>query len=89
MPDHMHWLVQLDDRLPLAGLVKRFKTVSALHANRQRGHTGSFWQPGYYDHLIRDDENLCDAARYIVANPLRAGLVERLGDYPLWDAVWL
>jgi len=28
-------------------------------------------------------------ARYIVANPLRAGLVERLGDYPLWDAVWL
>jgi putative transposase len=28
-------------------------------------------------------------ARYIVANPLRAGLVERLGDYPHWDAVWL
>jgi hypothetical protein len=28
-------------------------------------------------------------ARYIVANPLRAGLVEHLGDYPLWDAVWL
>ncbi|MGH8334666.1 MAG: REP-associated tyrosine transposase, partial [Pseudomonas sp.] len=23
------------------------------------------------------------------ANPLRAGLVEKLGDYPLWDAVWL
>jgi hypothetical protein len=28
-------------------------------------------------------------ARYIVANPLRAGLVEHLGDYPHWDAVWL
>ena len=28
-------------------------------------------------------------ARYIVANPLRARMVERLGDYPLWDAVWL
>jgi len=28
-------------------------------------------------------------ARYIVANPLRAGLVERIGDYPLWDATWL
>jgi hypothetical protein len=24
-----------------------------------------------------------------VANPLRAGLVERLGDYPLWDAIWV
>ena len=28
-------------------------------------------------------------ARYVVANPLRAGLVEKLGDYPLWDAVWV
>jgi hypothetical protein len=30
-----------------------------------------------------------NAARYIVANPLRAGLTRRLGDYPLWDAIWL
>ena len=29
------------------------------------------------------------AARYIVANPLRAGLVKQIGDYPLWDAIWL
>jgi len=30
-----------------------------------------------------------ETALYIVANPLRAGLVERLGDCPHWDAVWL
>jgi len=28
-------------------------------------------------------------ARYIVMNPKRAGLVERVGDYPHWDAIWL
>ena len=28
-------------------------------------------------------------ARYIIANPLRAGLVEHIGQYPLWDAIWL
>jgi hypothetical protein len=28
-------------------------------------------------------------ARYIVGNPLQAGLVDRIGDYPHWDAVWL
>ncbi|MGH8412134.1 MAG: REP-associated tyrosine transposase, partial [Pseudomonas sp.] len=38
---------------------------------------------------IRRDEDLPAVARYIVANPLRAGLVEKIGDYPLWDAVWL
>ncbi len=32
---------------------------------------------------------MIDVARYIIANPLRAGLVGRVGDYPLWDAVWL
>ncbi|MFM2004374.1 MAG: hypothetical protein RLZZ09_29 [Pseudomonadota bacterium] len=28
-------------------------------------------------------------ARYNVVNPLRAGLVDRIGDYPHWDAAWL
>ena len=47
------------------------------------------WQTNYYDHAIRQDEDLRKVARYIVANPLRAGLVEQIGDYPLWDAMWL
>jgi hypothetical protein len=38
---------------------------------------------------LRKDEDLQTVARYIVANPLRAGLVEKIGDYPLWDAIWL
>ncbi len=33
--------------------------------------------------------NTVKMARYVVANPLRAGLVERIGDYPLWDAIWV
>ncbi|HXR00866.1 MAG TPA: transposase, partial [Pseudomonas sp.] len=32
---------------------------------------------------------LLKMARYVVANPLRVGLVSKLGDYSLWDAVWL
>jgi hypothetical protein len=28
-------------------------------------------------------------ARYIVANPLRAGIAHSLADYPHWDAIWL
>jgi len=89
MPDHLHWLVRLGEQLTLDELVRRFKSVSAQRVNSRRGTAGSLWQPGYYDHLVRDDENMRDAARYIVANPLRAGLVSRVGDYPLWDAVWL
>lgn len=59
---------------------------------RERGEiTGkqSLWQKGFHDHAIRKEENIQQLARYIVANPLRAGLVEKIGDYPLWDAIWL
>ena len=38
---------------------------------------------------VRRDEDLRGLARYIVANPLRAQLVQRIGDYPHWDAMWL
>jgi putative transposase len=38
---------------------------------------------------LRDEDDVKDWARYIVANPVRAGLVKRVGDYPHWDAVWL
>ncbi|MFK5927062.1 MAG: hypothetical protein QM483_10570 [Desulfuromusa sp.] len=46
------------------------------------------WQKGYHDHALRDDEDLRQVARYIVANPVRAGLVVRAIDYSHWDAEW-
>ena len=39
--------------------------------------------------LLRQAHPAMDAARYVVMNPVRAGLVRRIGDYPFWDAVWL
>jgi len=55
-----------------------------------RGKEGhSVWQDGFHDHALRREEDLKEVARYIIANPVRAGLVTRVGDYPLWDACWL
>ncbi len=88
MPDHFHWLVSLS-RGSLATLIQRVKGRSALRINKKSGGIGSFWQNGYHEHALRFDDDLPAFARYVVANPLRAGLVERIGDYPLWDAVWL
>lgn len=82
MPDHLHWLMALHGG-SLAESVQLLKGRSA-HAIGQE-----IWQANYYDHAVRQDEDLRKMARYIVANPLRAGLVAQIGDYPLWDAVWL
>jgi len=82
MPDHLHWLMVLHEG-KLSEAVQLLKGRSA-HAIGQ-----AIWQANYYDHAVRQDEDLRKMARYIVANPLRANLVEQIGDYPLWDAAWL
>ncbi|MCI0917437.1 transposase [Pseudomonas stutzeri] len=88
MPDHFHWLIELGDS-SLDQLMRRVKTNSARAINRRRSSSGPLWQAGYHDRALRQAEDVQAVARYVVANPLRAGLVARLGDYPLWDAIWL
>ena len=88
MPDHLHWLFELGDQ-PLDTVLASVKSRSAKAVNASRGKTGQVWQRGFHDRAVRHEEDIRAIARYIVANPLRAGLVQHLGDYPLWDAVWL
>ena len=88
MPDHFHWLISLD-KGSLADLMRQVKSKSTRVVNAVAGRQGRLWQPGFHDHAVRQEENLESIARYIVANPLRAGLVKTCGDYPLWDAIWL
>ena len=89
MPDHLHWLMVL--RAPtLEAVVRRFKSASARTVNQMRRAQGqALWQIGFHDHALRAEEDLRDAARYLVGNPVRAGLVDSVMDYSHWDAVWL
>ena len=88
MPDHLHWLVELGDT-ELSRLVLRIKSCSAIAINRSLGQSGRLWQKGFHDHALRKEEELQVVARYLVANPVRAGLVESVRDYPHWDARWV
>ncbi|MBD3618046.1 MAG: transposase [Chromatiales bacterium] len=90
MPDHVHWLFELGRAMPLSRVVGSFKSHSARELNRHHAHPcRTVWQRGFFDHAIRAEEDIRAVARYIVANPLRAGLVTSLRDYPLWDAKWV
>jgi len=89
MPDHAHLLLQLGEFGSLPHVVNRLKGTSARAANLTLGRVGPVWQRAFHDHMLREEEDLETVGRYIVANPLRAGLVSRISDYPHWDAVWL
>ena len=88
MPDHIHWLFELKQQA-LPDVVRRIKSCSSLTINRRRQSKERVWQPGYHDRAVRIEDDIRKMARYIVANPLRAGLVERVEDYSLWDAAWM
>jgi REP element-mobilizing transposase RayT len=47
------------------------------------------WQKGFHDHALRREADVVGIARYIVRNPVRAGIVMRPGLYPHWDSIWL
>ena len=89
MPDHFHWLFQLTNSRPLSTVINKVKSQSARLINERLSRQRPVWQKGFHDRAIRRDEDLTAVARYIVANPLRAGIVGRIGDYPLWDAIWV
>ena len=89
MPDHLHWLMQLNDAERLDRLVQRVKSKSAIAVNRLRSSSGPVWQAGYFDHRLRADEDLKSQARYVVTNPVRRGLVTRIEDYSHWWYRWI
>ena len=89
MPDHLHWLVELVEG-DLSRVAGQFKASAAAAVNRELGTAKvRRWQRGFHDRALRREDDLVDLARYVVANPIRAGLVTRVGEYPHWDAVWL
>jgi putative transposase len=90
MPDHWHGLISLGTGDDLSHLVGQLKANTSRCIRHQCPGTERLWGRSFHDHALRNDEQeLLDHARYVVMNPVRAGLVRRVGDYPYWDAVWL
>ena len=81
MPDHVHALVLgEDDSSNLKEMMKLFKQTSSFHFHAQTGEL--LWQISYHDRVLRGEEAIEDIARYIWANPERAGLVSDFRSYP-------
>jgi len=89
MPDHLHWLFALRGKKNLATVIRSVKTRSSRMINGRHGRFGSIWAPDFHDRAARYDDDILAMARYIVGNPVRAGLVPSIRFYPHWDAVWL
>ena len=83
MPNHLHGLLVLgapvsgEPREPLGEIADWFKTMTTneyirgVKALGWRGFPGRLWQRGYFDHVVRDTEDLERIREYIINNPAR------------------
>ena len=72
MPNHVHAIIILknDDGHPLSEIVRALKSFSARRINALRGTVGiPVWQPNYYEHIIRNNEDYLAKCGYIQDNP--------------------
>jgi REP element-mobilizing transposase RayT len=76
MPNHFHLVVEAEvAELSLA--MHRVNGVYAQRFNRVHGYRGHLFQGRFHANPIRDDAHLPGSVRYVMLNPVRAGLCER------------
>jgi putative transposase len=81
MPDHVHLLIEAQSEASDGRrFINRAKQYSGYYFKQRFGTP--VWQRYGYEHVLRDDEATLSVARYILENPVRARLVERVEDYP-------
>ncbi|MEX2161214.1 MAG: transposase [Anaerolineales bacterium] len=60
----------------LSEIVRSFKSFSAREIHKANQTTGSFWQRGFYEHIIRNDDDLYQHRAYVRNNSLKWALDE-------------
>ena len=91
LPDHLHaiWQLPPDDpdfalrwNLIKAGFSRGLAAAAPRSASKSAKREKGIWQRRYWEHAIRNDEDLARHIDYIHFNPVKHGLVSRVRDWP-------
>ncbi len=84
MSNHYHLLVQTPDG-NLAKGMRQLNGVYTQRSNRRHGRVGHLFQGRYQSILVDGDAYLLALSRYVVLNPVRAGIVATPDEWP-WSS---
>jgi REP element-mobilizing transposase RayT len=86
MPNHIHLVFELLSKDRNVGeIVGSIKKYSARRANKILKQEGAFWQAESFDRLVRDEVELFFTIKYVLLNPVNAGLVV---NWKEWDGTY-
>ena len=81
MPEHLHLIILPQNKKTLSQIMHSLKSYTAKKINSLLGRSGKIWQDGFYERIIRNEDDLREKATYIENNPLRKNLVEEPEKY--------
>lgn len=86
MPDHIHCFIRVggEGQIGLAGKALKRAITKVVHATQADVRV---WQEGFFDHVLRSTESYAEKWEYVCANPVRAGLVKHVGEWPFQGEV--
>jgi len=84
MTNHYHLVVETPDANLSRGM-RQLNGVYTQYVNRTYGRVGHLFQGRYTGILVEKESYLLELARYVVLNPVRAGMVNDAGDWP-WSS---
>ncbi len=82
MPDHLHIIMSLENGQDLSGVMRSFGSFTARTINRLHGRKGQYWNRGFYDHRVKDGDELARQLNYVYVNPVKKGYVKKPQDWP-------
>lgn len=81
MTNHTHLLMTPKDKWAISRVMQSLGRCYVQYFNKTHGRTGTLWEGRHKSSLVDDDKYLLACYRYIELNPVRAGMVDRPGEY--------
>jgi REP-associated tyrosine transposase len=84
MPNHYHLMLETPEETLAIGM-RHLNGSYAQRFNRRYEHVGHVFQGRYDSTLVETEQHFLELCRYVVLNPVRAGLCGRAADWP-WSS---
>ncbi len=85
MTNHVHLLVTPYARDSISRMMQHLGRTYVRYVNRRYRRSGTLWEGRFKSSLVEEESYLLACYRYIELNPVRAGMVERPGEY-VWSS---
>lgn len=86
MSNHFHLVLRPPDMDSMSRFMHRAQRQATLDHHRRYDATGHLWQGRYKGFPVQDDSHFLTVIRYVLQNPVRAGIASRPRDYR-WNSL--